>query len=158
MRKMFIAAALLTATVASAQLKKAPSATPMAAAPAGTQSLQVSGAQTQQPTEFKRISMEDAQKMYKKGTAVFVDVRSHEQYSLGHIKGAISIPGSQIVSRFRDIPAGKYIIAYCACSAEQSSGRAVLELNAHGVKNVAALHGGWNQWKATGLPMQAGPQ
>jgi 3-mercaptopyruvate sulfurtransferase SseA len=28
----------------------------------------------------------------------------------------------------------------------------VLDLNAHGVKNAAALKGGWNEWKAAGLP------
>jgi len=28
----------------------------------------------------------------------------------------------------------------------------VLDLNAHGVKNVAALLGGWNEWKAAKLP------
>jgi len=31
----------------------------------------------------------------------------------------------------------------------------VLELNAHGVKNTAALLGGWNQWTAKGLPTES---
>jgi 3-mercaptopyruvate sulfurtransferase SseA len=30
----------------------------------------------------------------------------------------------------------------------------VLDLNKHGVKNTAALLGGWNEWKAAGLPVQ----
>jgi 3-mercaptopyruvate sulfurtransferase SseA len=30
----------------------------------------------------------------------------------------------------------------------------VLDLNAHGVKNTAALLGGWNEWKAANLPTQ----
>jgi 3-mercaptopyruvate sulfurtransferase SseA len=30
----------------------------------------------------------------------------------------------------------------------------VLDLNAHGIKNTAALIGGWNEWKAAGLPVQ----
>jgi len=29
----------------------------------------------------------------------------------------------------------------------------VLDLNAHGVKNTAALLGGWNGWKEAGLPV-----
>jgi len=45
---------------------------------------------------------------------VFVDVRSNEQYQLGHIRGAISIPGSQLVTRMRELPPQKLIIAYCA--------------------------------------------
>jgi len=31
----------------------------------------------------------------------------------------------------------------------------VLDLNAHGVKNTAALLGGWNQWVALGLPTES---
>jgi 3-mercaptopyruvate sulfurtransferase SseA len=29
----------------------------------------------------------------------------------------------------------------------------VLDLNAHGIKNAAALIGGWNAWKEAGLPI-----
>jgi 3-mercaptopyruvate sulfurtransferase SseA len=39
---------------------------------------------------------------------------------------------------------------------EHTSARAVLDLNAHGVKNTAALLGGWNEWKAKGLPTATG--
>jgi 3-mercaptopyruvate sulfurtransferase SseA len=31
----------------------------------------------------------------------------------------------------------------------------VLDLNAHGVKNTAALIGGWNEWAALGLPTES---
>jgi 3-mercaptopyruvate sulfurtransferase SseA len=31
----------------------------------------------------------------------------------------------------------------------------VLELNGHGIKNTAALLGGWNQWTALGLPTES---
>jgi 3-mercaptopyruvate sulfurtransferase SseA len=34
----------------------------------------------------------------------------------------------------------------------------VLDLNAHGVKNTAALLGGWNEWKASGLPTETGAE
>jgi 3-mercaptopyruvate sulfurtransferase SseA len=30
----------------------------------------------------------------------------------------------------------------------------VLDLNAHGFKNTAALLGGWNEWKAANLPTE----
>jgi 3-mercaptopyruvate sulfurtransferase SseA len=30
----------------------------------------------------------------------------------------------------------------------------VLDLNAHGIKNAAALLGGWNAWKQAGLPTE----
>jgi 3-mercaptopyruvate sulfurtransferase SseA len=30
----------------------------------------------------------------------------------------------------------------------------VLDLNAHGIKNAAALLGGWNEWVAAKLPIE----
>jgi len=33
----------------------------------------------------------------------------------------------------------------------------VLELNAHGVKNTAALLGGWNGWTVANLPVEMTP-
>jgi 3-mercaptopyruvate sulfurtransferase SseA len=38
---------------------------------------------------------------------------------------------------------------------EHTSARAVLDLNAHGIKNTAALLGGWNGWVAAKLPTEA---
>ena len=109
-------------------------------------------------TEFRRISREDAYKLYQANQATFIDVRSHQSFSTGHIKGALSIPGSQIIKRFSEVTPGKMVITYCACDAEQSSGKAVLTLNAHGVKNAAALKGGYLEWKAARLPIAAGPR
>lgn len=110
--------------------------------------------QKQTADAAKRISMDEAFKLFKEDKAVFVDVRSKEQYDLGHIKGALSIPGSQLIRRFREVPPNKLIVTYCACTAEQSSGRAVVDLNAHGVKNTVALVGGWTSWKDSGKPTE----
>ncbi|HEX6099473.1 MAG TPA: rhodanese-like domain-containing protein [Thermoanaerobaculia bacterium] len=131
-------------------------ATPSAAPKRGT--LQASGARTNVPGQFPRISIADAQKLYASGQAVFIDVRSNEQFTLGHIKGAKGIPGSQLIRRFNEVTPGKTVITYCACSAEQSSGRAAADLIAHGVKNVFALKGGWHEWKSAGHPVAAGPK
>lgn len=153
MRKSLIVtlALSLVTLVASAQMKVKPQQK------SGASPLAIPGAQ-RAAENFPRISREDALKLYKAGKAVFVDVRSNEQYTYGHIKGAMSIPGSQLVSRFKEIPRHKTIIAYCACNAEQSSGHATSNLIAHGVKNVFALKGGWLEWKASGLPIAVGPK
>jgi 3-mercaptopyruvate sulfurtransferase SseA len=37
---------------------------------------------------------------------------------------------------------------------EHTSARAVLDLNAHGIKNTAALLGGWNGWTGAQLPTE----
>ena len=149
MKKIAAAAVslVLAAGVASAQYKPKPKQNEAQLQPAAKQ------------TEFRRISREDAYRLYQAGQATFVDVRSHQSFTTGHIKGAISIPGSQLIQRFAEIASpDKVIITYCACDAEQSSGKAVLNLNAHGVKNAAALKGGLQEWKAARLPIAAGPK
>lgn len=40
---------------------------------------------------------------------------------------------------------------------EHTSARAVLDMNAHGIKNVSALLGGWNGWRDAKLPMESAP-
>ena len=149
---------LLLTGVASAQYKKKEPAKPAkpAAAPNNVNVGQLQPAP--KATEFRRIGREEAFKLYKAGQAVFIDVRSFDSFKQGHIKGALSIPGSQLISRFDEVTPGKMVITYCACDAEQSSGKAVLNLYQHGVKNAAALKGGWHEWKAAGLPAQAGPK
>ena len=152
MRKVALAAAVICCIVSSslvAQMKQQPKpATPKT----GKTPLAVAGARNAATPTFSRISIDDALKLYKAGKAVFIDVRSNEQFSYGHIKGALSIPGSQLIKRYAEVTPGKTVITYCACSAEQSSGRAVVELNAHGVKNTAALVGGLQGWEKAGRP------
>lgn len=62
----------------------------------------------------RRISRDEATKLVKQKKAVFVDVRSRESYDAGHIKGAISIPESQLTARLRDLPPKMMCITYCA--------------------------------------------
>jgi rhodanese-related sulfurtransferase len=160
MRKVaLLAVALLTlfaAVLASAQYKQAPKTT--TSKPASSPLVVPNAQASRGGTNFPRISMADAVKLHKEGKAIFVDVRSNEQFSFGHIKGSMSIPGSQVVKRFSEVPPQKVVITYCACDAEQSAGRAVNELLSHGVRNVFALKGGWNEWKRGGHPIAAGPK
>ena len=46
--------------------------------------------------------------------AVFIDVRGKDQYDIGHIPGAISIPLSELPNHWKDLPVHKFLIAYCA--------------------------------------------
>lgn len=152
MRKSILLTLVLTLIAAFAQAQMKPQPRPQKSP------IVVSGAQQAQAGSFPRISQANAYKLYKEGKAVFIDVRSNSQFSLGHVKGALSIPGSQMMGRFNEVQPGKTVITYCACSAEQSSGHAATELVNHGVKNVWALKGGWNDWKANGYPTATGPK
>ncbi len=111
-------AVALTARLANAQFKVPPQQQQPAApppAPAGALKSPQAIQQAQQSIDkVRRITRDEAIKLAKANKAVYVDVRSKEQYDLGHIKGAVSIPGSQLVTRLRELPPGKMIITYCA--------------------------------------------
>jgi rhodanese-related sulfurtransferase len=153
-----LAVSLCTAGVATAQMKVPQVAVPRATGPIqpGARVVASPVLQPQQSLESaKRINREDAMKLVRQNKAVYVDVRSRASYDKGHIKGALSIPRSELMTRFKEVPPGKMIITYCACKEhEHTSAAAVLELNAHGVKNAAALIGGWNEWTAAKLPVE----
>lgn len=93
--------------IASAQYKKQlPNSTsmPVQAAPAGEDAI----------AKVRRISERETKRLLTNGSAVVVDVRSNTQYQLGHIKGSINIPGSQLLGRLKELPPNKTIITYCA--------------------------------------------
>jgi hypothetical protein len=109
------AAAMLMAGIADAQFKT-PAQTQTGP---GTIKIDAPGATTSstggdQLAAVRRISRQDAMKMVKQKKAVYVDVRSKESYDQGHLPGAISIPLSELESRFKDLPRGKFLITYCA--------------------------------------------
>jgi len=71
-------------------------------------------AEVQKLEEARRISRDEAVKLVKEKKAIFVDVRPKESYEAGHIKGAISIPESELIKRLKEIPPKRMIITYCA--------------------------------------------
>jgi hypothetical protein len=62
----------------------------------------------------RRVPRDEAIKLVKANKAIWVDVRTKESYDLSHIKGAISIPLSELPSRLKELPKNKEIITYCA--------------------------------------------
>ena len=151
MRKIvvFTVAALMSASFASAQKIVVPTNT-------GNKSIKITqpSKEDQKLAKARRIKREEAQKLVAQGKAVYVDVRSLDSYNRRHIKGAISLPGSQLMNRLAELPAGKMAITYCACEEEHTAARAVVQLNERGNANAAALVGGWNEWIALGLPTE----
>ncbi|HSP15423.1 MAG TPA: rhodanese-like domain-containing protein [Thermoanaerobaculia bacterium] len=111
MRRVAVAAifAALFATVASAQKVMVP-------AQSSNPNVVITppNAAEQNLEKARRIERDEAIKLVKENKAVFVDVRSKDSYDAGHIKGAVSIPESQLITRVRELPPKKLIITYCA--------------------------------------------
>lgn len=64
---------------------------------------------------FRTISMRQLEGMLNRGgTFLLLDVRSREEFSSGHLRGAVNIPFDELEERFYELPKGKDIIVYCA--------------------------------------------
>ncbi|MBA2735381.1 MAG: rhodanese-like domain-containing protein [Pyrinomonadaceae bacterium] len=61
-----------------------------------------------------RITLAEAKKDFDAGNTIFVDTRAEAAYKQEHIKGAINVPMESFEAKYKDIPTGKKIIAYCS--------------------------------------------
>jgi hypothetical protein len=61
-----------------------------------------------------RIALTEAKKDFDAGNTVFVDTRAEAAYKQEHIKGAVNVPMEAFETKYKDIPTGKKIIAYCS--------------------------------------------
>jgi 3-mercaptopyruvate sulfurtransferase SseA len=106
--------AFLAMGLANAQMKSAipPGATP-SSPPQAKQTTPIPVEQGSLESA-RRITREEAIKLIKEKKAVFVDVRAKDQYDMGHIKGALSIPLGDLLTRVHEIPPKTFIITYCA--------------------------------------------
>jgi 3-mercaptopyruvate sulfurtransferase SseA len=62
----------------------------------------------------RRITPAEVRVALEKGEAVIVDVRGPGAYEAGHVKGALSMPTDQLLSRIGELPRDKMIITYCS--------------------------------------------
>jgi hypothetical protein len=71
-----------------------------------------SSAQVPNP-DVPRVKVGDARAADELGQAVFVDVRSAEQYAHSRIAGARSIPLDELENRLNELNKDQWIITYC---------------------------------------------
>lgn len=61
-----------------------------------------------------RITLADAKKAFDAGEVVIIDTRSEAQFKAERIKGSINITRDSLEMRYKSIPTGKKIVAYCS--------------------------------------------
>jgi hypothetical protein len=72
-----------------------------------TASLPVSAA------EVPRVSQVEARQAYDSNEALFLDVRTPEEYEQSHIPGAVLMPLDELPDRMAELPQNRWIITYC---------------------------------------------
>jgi ArsR family transcriptional regulator len=93
----------------------------------------------------------------KAGIVTVLDVRPEDEFALGHLPGAINLPLSELEKRLVDLDPDREIVAYCRGPYCVLSYEAVAMLRARGFK-ARRLEDGLPEWRAAGLPVEAGLQ
>ncbi|WP_055591434.1 ArsR/SmtB family transcription factor [Streptacidiphilus griseoplanus] len=107
------------------------------------------------PEDTDHLTREELLDRVKAGTATVIDVRPAEEYTAGHIPGALSIPVDQLESRLAELPADVEVVAYCRGANCVFAHDAVRLLNAHG-RAAKRLADGMLEWRLAALPVEAG--
>lgn len=86
---------------------------------------------------------------------VLLDVRPQDEFALGHLPGALSIPLAALERELARLPRDRQVVAYCRGPYCVLSFEAVATLRAKGY-DARRLEDGYPEWKAAGLPVEAG--
>ena len=104
------------------------------------------------------ISLDEAKKLHQSKSAVFMDARPLEEFTKGHIQGAISLPWQEAEQRVMDVTADlsndAVIITYCDGETCDLSRELALFLDNLGFSKVRILVNGWTVWQNAGLPVE----
>jgi rhodanese-related sulfurtransferase/predicted transcriptional regulator len=96
------------------------------------------------------------QLLEQRGSVVLLDVRPREEFTLGHIPGAVNIPATELRERLHELPGDVRIVAYCRGPYCVLSNDAVTLMRAQGL-TAQRLAAGYPEWKAAGLQVDMPP-
>lgn len=91
----------------------------------------------------------------KAGLVTVIDVRPREEFDLGHVPGAVSVPLEELDGRLAELDPATEIIAYCRGAYCLLAVEAVARLRAKGF-SARRMEDGMPEWRAAGLPVAAG--
>ena len=103
--------------------------------------------------EMEAVPAQEVLERARKGLVVVLDVRPPEEFSAGHLPGAVNIPIHELERRLKELPKRKEVIAYCRGPYCLMSYDAVSLLRRKGIR-ARRLEAGLPEWRAAGLPVE----
>ena len=108
-------------------------------------------AQTQK--NIAQISVTEAKKaLEEKKDAQFIDVRTVEEYTGGHAKGAKNLPLDKLEAELAALNQDKPVYVICETGRRSQKGSEILQKA--GFKDVYNITGGTSEWISAGLPTE----
>lgn len=106
-----------------------------------------------QRDNLEPVSRVELSARLRDGMVTVLDVRPFDEYALGHVPGAISIPVSELEAGLASLDPSSEIVAYCRGSYCVMAFEAVAKLRGRGF-NARRLEGGMPEWIASGFPFE----
>jgi rhodanese-related sulfurtransferase/DNA-binding transcriptional ArsR family regulator len=101
------------------------------------------------------VTRKELMRRWRGGGVMVLDVRPEDEFSLGHLPGAVNIPLRTLKSGLSRFKRSQEIIAYCRGPYCVLSYEAVAALRRLGFK-ARRLEDGLPEWRAAGLPVVTG--
>ena len=99
------------------------------------------------------IAREELLDRVNNGLVSVIDVRPTEEFSAGHVPGAINIPLSELQKHLDEFNNELEIVAYCRGPHCILAFDAVAELRKRGLR-ARRMEGGFPEWKHAGMPVE----
>jgi len=104
-----------------------------------------------------------AQRMQGAEGLLFIDSRGREDFTAGHIPGALSVPLDRVQGSRKtdpeskwtgtlDFPGAQTLVVYCEGGDCQTSLSLAKIIHDKGYTDIRIFAGGWAEWSAAGLP------
>jgi rhodanese-related sulfurtransferase/DNA-binding transcriptional ArsR family regulator len=100
------------------------------------------------------VTRDELQRLGKTTPLTVLDVRPREEYTAGHIPGAVSIPLDELADRLAELPDDGQIVACCRGAYCVLAHDAVRLLRTHG-RDATRLVDGMLEWRLADLPVSA---
>lgn len=104
------------------------------------------------------ITLAEAEDLFARAGAVFIDSRSREEFAAGHVPGALNIPLEESKQRLSGgdlpYPQERTLVVYCEGGDCQTSISLAKLIHDRGFRDTRIFRGGWTEWSAAGLPVE----
>ena len=100
------------------------------------------------------IPADRLKRLLDSGVKLFlVDLRPAKEFQQNRVPGAHSIPSTELVGRFNEIPKTVRVVLYCACQKHESGDKAVF-LKSQGYRNISIMLEDYTEWVKRGYPVE----
>jgi rhodanese-related sulfurtransferase len=107
------------------------------------------------------ITTAEAWEYFQRGTHIFLDARSDEEYRQERIPGAFSLPFMAMEEKMPEVQfllgPSFPIVTYCSGETCDESFLVAVELRKQGMTNIVLYAGGMEKWVEAGHPSERGP-